>query len=90
MLKELTMPEVVVATALCLFAMGTARAADSTATERNNDHRIAIAHADADSGPSATRTNPGRENGRGCAPAGNGRGDRMRGLSPSGEAHRSP
>jgi hypothetical protein len=48
MLRELTMPKVVVATVRCLFAMGTARAADSTATECKNEHRIAIVHADAD------------------------------------------
>lgn len=48
MLKQLTISEVILAGVLCLFAIGTARAADSTATNRKSEYKIVIAHADAD------------------------------------------
>ena len=48
MLNKLTLAEMIFATALCLLAMGAARAADPAATERKNEYKVAIAHADAD------------------------------------------
>lgn len=48
MRSNLTLAEMLFATALCLLAMGSARADDSSARERKNDYKIAIAHADAD------------------------------------------
>ena len=48
MLGQLTISEAILVGVLCLFAMGTARAADSAATDRKNEYKIAIAHADAD------------------------------------------
>jgi hypothetical protein len=48
MVKEFSIPELLCASVLCLFAISTARAADSAATERKNEYNVAIAHADAD------------------------------------------
>src|SRR5271155_6151462 len=48
MLKVFSMPELICASALCLFAIGTAHAADSATTERKNEYNATIAHADAD------------------------------------------
>ena len=48
MLRQLTISEAILAGALCIFAIGTARAADPAATDRKNENKVAIAHADAD------------------------------------------
>src|SRR5580700_6742926 len=48
MLRRLTMPELICAGVLCLFAIGTSRAADSAATDRKNEYKAAVARADAD------------------------------------------
>jgi hypothetical protein len=48
MLTGLTIPEAICVGLLCLFAIGTARAADQAATDRKNEYKVAIAHADAD------------------------------------------
>jgi len=48
MLKVFSIPELICASALCLFAMGTAHATDSAATERKNEYNVTVAHADAD------------------------------------------
>jgi hypothetical protein len=48
MLRRLTIPEAICAGVLCLFALGTARAADQATTDRKNEYKVAIAHADAD------------------------------------------
>ena len=48
MLRGLTIPEAICVGVLCLFAIGTARAADQAATDRKNEYKEAIAHADAD------------------------------------------
>jgi len=48
MTREFSIAELICACALCLFAIGSARAADSAATERKNEYNAAIAHADAD------------------------------------------
>jgi hypothetical protein len=48
MVKKLTISEVVCAGALCVLAMGAAHAADPDATDRKNEYKAAIAHADAD------------------------------------------
>jgi hypothetical protein len=48
MLRQLTIPELVLAGALCIFAIGTAHAADPAATDRKNAYKDAVAHADAD------------------------------------------
>jgi hypothetical protein len=48
MVKRLTVPGLICAAVLCLFAIGTARAADSAATDRKNEYKVAIAQADAD------------------------------------------
>src|SRR5271155_306504 len=45
---QLAIPEVIFAAVLCLFAIGTAKAADAAATDRKNEYKVAIAHADAD------------------------------------------
>jgi hypothetical protein len=48
MLGRLTLSELLCVAVLCLFAIGTSRAADSAATDRKNEYKVAIAHADAD------------------------------------------
>jgi hypothetical protein len=48
MVREFSIPELICASVLCLFAIGTAHAADSAAMERKNEYNVAIAHADAD------------------------------------------
>lgn len=48
MLKQLTIPELVLAGALCIFAVGAAHATDAAATDRKNAYKDAVAHADAD------------------------------------------
>lgn len=48
MLIKLAISEVICAGALCVFAMGPAHAADPEATDRKNEYKAAIAHADAD------------------------------------------
>lgn len=48
MIREFSIPELLCAGVLCLFAVGTARAADPAATERKNEYNVAISHADAD------------------------------------------
>ena len=48
MVTKLTLAEMIFATVLCLLAMDAARAADPAATERKNEYKVAIAHADAD------------------------------------------
>jgi hypothetical protein len=48
MLRQLTISEATLAGALCIFAIGTAHAADPAATDRKNEYKVAIAHADAD------------------------------------------
>ena len=48
MLTRLTLPEAIWVGALCVFALGTARVADPAATDRNNEYKVAIAHAYAD------------------------------------------
>jgi hypothetical protein len=48
MFRQLTILEVILAGVLCLFAIGTARGADSATTDRKHEYKIAIAHADAE------------------------------------------
>lgn len=48
MLRRLTISEVICTGALCLFALGTANAADQAATDRKNEYKAAVARADAD------------------------------------------
>jgi vacuolar-type H+-ATPase subunit E/Vma4 len=48
MLRQLTISEAICVGALCVFAIGTSRAADPAATDRKNEYKVAIANADAD------------------------------------------
>jgi len=50
MLRRLTIPEAICAGVLCMFALGTANAADDAAAEkaRKNEYKAAVARADAD------------------------------------------
>jgi hypothetical protein len=48
MFRQLTISEVILAAVLCLFAIGTARGADSATTDRKHEYKIAIVHTDAD------------------------------------------
>ena len=48
MRRQLTILEAIFAGVLCSFAIGTAKAADPAATDRKNEYKVAIAHADAD------------------------------------------
>jgi type II secretory pathway pseudopilin PulG len=49
MLRRLTIPEAICAGVLCVFALGTASAADNAAAERTrkNEYKTAVARADA-------------------------------------------
>jgi hypothetical protein len=44
--RHLTISEVILAGVLCLFAIGTARGADSATTDRKHEYKIAHANAD--------------------------------------------
>jgi type II secretory pathway pseudopilin PulG len=50
MLRRLTIPEAICAGVLCVFALGTAKAADNATAERDRktEYQAAIAHAAAD------------------------------------------
>ena len=48
MLRHATIPGAICAGGLFLFTLGTANAADQPTTDRNNEYKAAIAHADAD------------------------------------------
>lgn len=48
MLRQPTISEAICVGALCVFAIGTAHAADPAATDRKNEYKIAVKNADAD------------------------------------------
>ena len=48
MLRRLTIPEVICAGVLCLFAIGSASAADTAERARKNEYKATVARADAD------------------------------------------
>jgi hypothetical protein len=46
--RQLALSEVILVALLCLFAIGTARGADSATTDRKHESKIALAPGDAD------------------------------------------
>jgi len=48
MLRRLTIPEVICAAVLCMFAIGTVNAANTAERDRKNEYKAAVARADAD------------------------------------------
>ena len=48
MLRQLTISEAIWVGALCVFAIGTAHAANPVATDRKNEYKVAVKNADAD------------------------------------------
>jgi len=61
MLRQLTISEVIIAEALCIFAIGTTHVADPAAMDRKNEYRVST-HADSDYNTRLLRTRaiPGR------------------------------
>ena len=64
MLRQVTISGAILAGVLCLFAMGTARAADSAATDHSNEYKVAIPHASADYKAAKNASDPRQGNNR--------------------------